>query len=341
MRYDKSSAIKIMNSYGESSTPFLFMVDFEMQKIIIKRNDEINEDLLFEFPNHFHTKALKRNPNQYWKPHPIEKVAYKLAFEKVMHEINLGNTFLLNLSFPTSLSYKGSLLNIYQQANAKYKLYLKNECTVFSPETFVKIENGNIYSYPMKGTIDANVKNALNTIISDEKEIAEHYTIVDLIRNDLSIVAREVEVTKFRYPDYIRTSEKDLIQISSEIKGKLTDKYYKEIGSLIFAMLPAGSISGAPKKKTVDIIKSVELIDRGYYTGICGYFDGLNLDSGVMIRFVEQKENGLQYRSGGGITFMSELDIEYAEMIDKVYIPSSSNSSIVSSEKHHFSSSYS
>ena len=82
-----------------------------------------------------------------------------------------------------------------------------------------------------------------------------------------------------------------------------------------------GSISGAPKKKTVEIIKSVEREERGYYTGIAGIFDGKDLDSCVMIRFIEKNNNSFRYRSGCGITFLSELTSEYQEMIDKVYVP--------------------
>ncbi|OGU77880.1 MAG: hypothetical protein A2279_07140 [Stygiobacter sp. RIFOXYA12_FULL_38_9] len=86
-------------------------------------------------------------------------------------------------------------------------------------------------------------------------------------------------------------------------------------------MLPAGSISGAPKKKTVEIIQNAEKLERGYYTGVFGYYDGNNLDSAVMIRFIEQTAEGLVYRSGGGITFMSDVNSEYQELIDKVYVP--------------------
>ena len=86
-------------------------------------------------------------------------------------------------------------------------------------------------------------------------------------------------------------------------------------------MLPAGSICGAPKSKTVSIIQEVELDPRGYYTGIFGYFDGENLDSAVNIRYLEKKDGQLLYRSGGGITFLSGLESEYKELIEKIYVP--------------------
>lgn len=307
----------------------MFMIDFEMKKIIIVPADERTDQLQYQFPNHTYESpyiAAAKPPS--WTKHPMAYTDYQQAFDQVQKQINLGNSFLLNLAFPTALQYTGSLLDVYRGATAKYKLYLEGECVVYSPETFVKIADGHIYSYPMKGTIDAATPGALETIMADEKELAEHYTIVDLIRNDLSMVAKEVTVTRFRYPDHIVTSDKDLIQISSEVRGMLPDDYHRAIGDLLFAMLPAGSISGAPKKKTVEIIASVEGIDRGYYTGICGYFDGRELDAGVMIRFVEQTDEGFRYRSGCGITAQSSPLEEYREMIDKVYIPHIANAGV-------------
>jgi para-aminobenzoate synthetase component 1 len=200
-------------------------------------------------------------------------------------------------------------------------LLFENRFVVFSPECFVKIEDGIISSYPMKGTIDASIPSAEEIILNDEKEMAEHITIVDLIRNDLSIAARDVHVEKFRYLEKIETNSKNLLQVSSKIVGLLEPNYNERIGDIIFSMLPAGSISGAPKKKTVEIIQYAEQTKRGYYTGIFGYFDGRNLDSAVMIRFIEKTNKGLIYRSGGGITFMSNVNSEYQELIDKVYVP--------------------
>jgi len=107
----------------------------------------------------------------------------------------------------------------------------------------------------MKGTIDAAVENAVSIIINDKKELAEHYTIVDLIRNDLNMVAKKVRVDRFRYIDEIKTIRKNLLQVSSQISGELTPDWHNRIGDILFTLLPAGSISGAPKKKTVEIIK--------------------------------------------------------------------------------------
>ena len=101
-----------------------------------------------------------------------------------------------------------------------------------------------------------------------------------------------------------------------------TIKRNEKIGDILTSILPAGSITGTPKKKTVEILKKIENYDRGFYTGIFGVFDGINLDSSVMIRFIQQEQNGeLFYKSGGGITCDSNVNLEYQELIDKIYLP--------------------
>jgi para-aminobenzoate synthetase component 1 len=191
---------------------------------------------------------------------------------------------------------------------------------VFSPEPFVIIRDGLIRSFPMKGTIDASVKNAEQKVLEDPKESAEHFTIVDLIRNDLSKVSHEVKVERFRYVSRIRTLNREILQVSSEITGRLDPGYHKHLGRIFKDLLPAGSISGAPKKRTVEIISESEGSRRGYYTGVFGYFDGQNVESAVMIRYIEQAGGEFVFRSGGGITYQSDPEAEYQEMLAKVYL---------------------
>ena len=171
----------------------------------------------------------------------------------------------------------------------------------------------------MKGTIDSSYRNAKEILRDDEKEISEHYTIVDLLRNDLSIVAKNVKVDKFRYFEKIKTNNKSLYQTSSKISGDLAENY--KLGDILNKMLPAGSITGAPKSKTIEIINEVEDDKRGYYTGIFGVFDGKKFQSAVMIRFVENINGKMYYRSGGGITYLSNCEDEYNELINKIYVP--------------------
>ncbi len=308
-----------MNHFGKQKIPFLFVIDFENQKPLIFPLDKIENDRI-----HFNVKGKSNilqthteNPLEFTK-HPISESNYSEAFNKVMTHIQRGDTYLLNLTFPTEIKTNLNLKEIFHITKAPYKLCIDNEFVCFSPETFVKIQNDQIYTYPMKGTIDASIPNAEKELLNDKKELAEHYTIVDLLRNDLSQVANNVNVNKFRYVEKIVTNGKPLLQTSSEISGNLL---INNLGDIFQKLLPAGSVTGAPKVKTVDIIKNVEKEKRGYYTGIFGLFDGEILDSAVMIRFIAQKENQLFYHSGGGIVSHSNMQNEYNEMVNKIYLP--------------------
>jgi len=312
-----------MNRFGSKKLPFLFIIDFDFAKPVIIPLTEINSsEILFQTEEYKNFEESKiQIPDFKLEKHPITFEKYSGAFEFVQDNIINGNSYLLNLTFPTRIELNLSLEEIFYHSKAKYKILVKNHFVCFSPEIFVKIKDGKISSYPMKGTIDADIPDALNIILNDEKEFAEHNTIVDLIRNDLSIVSKNVRVIKFRYADYLQTSNKRLIQISSEICGDLPGNYNENLGNIFEKLLPAGSVTGAPKKKTVEIIKEAEGYERGYYTGVFGVFDGENLDSAVMIRFIEKTDDGYEFKSGGGITSMSNVNSEYKELIDKVYVP--------------------
>jgi para-aminobenzoate synthetase component 1 len=320
---NRTNTIQTMNRFGSKQIPFLFIIDFEMRFPHVYKLDEIDEtEILYDINgihNNFVKPILRKNIS--FAKQPVSYKTYRRAFNNIQKHINAGNTYLLNLTFPTDIKVNLTLLEIFLHSKAKYKLFFKNKFVVFSPERFVHISDGLISSNPMKGTIDASISNAKNMILNDIKEQAEHNTIVDLIRNDLSMVSKNVRVEKFRYIDKIKTHNKNLLQVSSKIVGELDRNYRSKIGDIICTLLPAGSISGAPKKKTIQIIKETENYKRGYYTGVFGYFDGKILDSGVMIRFIERNENKLVYKSGGGITSLSGPQSEYNEMVDKVYVP--------------------
>lgn len=312
-----------MNEWAGAGIPFLFIIDFEQVKPLIFRLDEIDPGFLL-----YDINGTGNSPGQTRGGSPVKLTRYPetyadylVKFNQVKNEIALGNSFLLNLTCSTPVRLNTTLLEIFRMSTARYKIWLNEEFVCFSPEPFVKISNGKIRSFPMKGTIDASVPDAENVILNDAKETAENYTIVDLIRNDLSMVSQRVRVERFRYFDAISTNEKRLLQVSSEICGDMEEGYAASLGDIIFALLPAGSVSGAPRKKTTEIIASAEGIPRGYYTGIAGLFDGRDLDSGVMIRFIEKREGSYFYRSGGGITSFSDPLSEYNEMIDKIYVP--------------------
>lgn len=314
-----------MNEWGQQQVPFLFVVDFEMRKPVLIRLDEVNrEKIRFEI-NGFTNARGETIP---WEKggdvveiQPIPFSTYNEKFQKVFAHLSYGDSYLTNLTTSTRIKLTSSLYDLYLKSKARYKLFFNDEFLVFSPEIFVQIRDGKIFSYPMKGTIDASLPDAHRTILEDRKELAEHVTIVDLIRNDLSQVATDVMVKRFRYIDELKTNHKNLLQVSSEITGVLPSGYECQLGSILIKLLPAGSVSGAPKPKTLEIIRQAEGAERGYYTGVFGYFDGKNLDSGVMIRYIQRLGDTYYYHSGAGITTQSVAEAEYQETIDKIYVP--------------------
>lgn len=316
--------IHTMNEWGQQQVPFLFMVDFEMQKPQIFRLDSLDNNRYQFTINGFTNTVSSAGKNKLAvniERSPISFEDYKEKFDLVSHHLFYGDSFLTNLTVKTEISFEHSLEELFYYSSAKYKLLANDEFLVFSPETFVQIRDGKIFSYPMKGTIDAALPHAESVILNNKKELAEHVTIVDLIRNDLSQVSSAVTVSRFRFVDEIKTSTKNLLQVSSEITGILPADYLSRLGNILVSLLPAGSVSGAPKAKTLRIINDAEKEPRGYYTGVFGYFDGHKLDSGVMIRYIENRNGIFFYRSGGGITTQSKAEDEYREMIDKVYVP--------------------
>ena len=289
------------------------------------RLDEVDPaEVLYDFngiTNYRQKSELKLKEDFHFRKDPISFECYQQKFNYVVKNLQAGNSFLVNLSVPTPIETDLSLQDIFKFSNAPYRFWFKNQFVCFSPEIFIKIKDKHISSFPMKGTIDASFPDAEKVILSDPKEAAEHATIVDLIRNDLSIIAEKVWVERYRYIEPVQTHQKTLLQVSSEIAGILPKDFDGEFGDLLMKLLPAGSISGAPKPSTLQIIADAEGYDRGYYTGIMGYFDGENFESAVMIRYIENQEGKLVFKSGGGITAKSDAQSEYQELIDKVYLP--------------------
>ena len=314
-----------LNTWTKNGIPYLFIIDYEMENPKAYKLSELERE------NIYYSIADKGNFPDKKKEildtsiliNPIAKKEYKKGFEAVKKEILLGNSYLLNLTFSNKISFKNltNLLDVLMQTKAKYKLYYKDEFISFTPESFIKIKGNTIYTFPMKGTIDASVLNAKDILLNDKKESEEHNTIVDLLRNDLAIVAENIKINRFKYIDEIQTKKGKILQMSSEIQGDLPSNWKENFGDILLKLLPAGSICGAPKQKTVEIIKQTETHKRKYYTGVFGVFDGKNIDSAVLIRFIEKNKNEFIYKSGGGITYQSTIDKEYAELLQKIYIP--------------------
>lgn len=300
---------------------FLFFMDYELTQGEFILNPLENKEILWRVGEHSNTQSPKERKDVFFHRNPISYTSYSEKFNYVKEQLQKGNSFLANLTIKTPISTNYSLEEIFYQSQSLYALCVPNQFVCFSPETFVKIENGKISSNPMKGTISADNENAEQKIMENYKETAEHHTIVDLIRSDLSRVGTNIQVDKFRYIDRLQTSEGDILQVSSQISGDLATNYLENLGDILLKLLPAGSICGAPKESTVKILQAAEKSPRGFYTGVFGYFDGKNLDTAVMIRFIEQTKNHLYFRSGGGITINSNCKEEYEEALKKVYLP--------------------
>ena len=311
-----------INHFAGHGESFLFAIDFDAENgFVLSPLEADNSGLQYDIGGLKNGTGTVANDALNFNLFPVGFETYKTAFEKVLFHLKRGDTYLLNLTFPTPLVINQSMDQIFACSHAPFKLFVPGRFVVFSPEVFVRIGNSKISSCPMKGTIDASIPGAAEQLLADRKESFEHNTIVDLIRNDLSMVSTNVTVTKFRYLDRIHTNRGDLLQMSSEITGDLPVDYLQRLGEILFALLPAGSVTGAPKKKTVEIIRATESYERGFYTGIFGFFDGHSLTSAVSIRFIEQTPGGLVFKSGGGITAMSNVESEYREMQTKIYVP--------------------
>lgn len=379
----KQEIIDKINRLASQDEPFLFVINYQGDKAFIRQLSDINpEECLFDFEGRGNfSDEMKNNSEKIaeisWQIAPPLYEDYERSFDIVKNNIMAGNSYLTNLTCKVPVNCNLSLEDIFNQAKGKYKLLLRrkrnqaedkaqqkeeeaqnkadkkeenieeisNPFVCFSPETFVRIKNGRIYSYPMKGTLDASLPDAEKQLMEDRKEAAEHATIVDLIRNDLSRVAENVRVDKYRYIDVLHTNKGDILQTSSEISGSLPEDYRQHLGEILDAQLPAGSITGAPKDKTMQIIHEAEGYDRGFYTGIMGIYDQGELNSAVMIRFIEEENSPvdfeadgeknfkanegkepkesreLYFKAGGGITSKSDCRREYEEVIQKIYLP--------------------
>ena len=313
-----------MNNLAMQGVPFLFIIDYEGKRAVVEPENEVGANELkycFKGKGNATQTAKPANGDIEWDIEPPTEAEYQHSFNTVRNAMLAGNSYLANLTCRIGLRTNLSLLDLYHAAEARYRLWMKDKLVCFSPETFVKIAQGEISSYPMKGTAEDVSPSSAEQLLANEKEAAEHATIVDLIRNDLSMVANDVHVERYRYVERLNTHRGPLLQTSSEIRGRLMPHLMQRPGDVIFSQLPAGSITGAPKKKTVEVIAEAENYRRDFYTGVMGRWDNGELDSAVMIRFIDQCHGKLFFKAGGGITAKSNWKDEYHEVIEKVYAP--------------------
>lgn len=308
-----------------AGTPCFFLLDFELEEghCYLDPIHQPTGEIFFDFPAGKTPDPEGKNGAIELSLQPEGLERYSQRFSIIQQGLQQGDSFLANLTLKTPISTTAGLEDIYLSSYATYRILLPGRFVSFSPECFITLRGEELSTHPMKGTIDASLPHAADLLRSDYKEGCEHHTIVDLMRNDLNQVALGVRVKRFKYLSALHTSRGELLQMSSEITGQVDRSAETfDIAQLLLPLLPAGSISGAPKARTLELIREAEGEKRGFYTGIAGYFDGKDLDTAVLIRYVEQTPSGsYSYRSGGGITIHSQCEAEYHECLQKIYIP--------------------
>nr|MBD5376338.1 aminodeoxychorismate synthase component I [Bacteroides sp.] len=312
-----------MNALGRAGAPFVWGVDYDCRRGFILRQPFAPSEIMWEIHgrgNAPRSTAARPAPQLRIKQ-AVDYHRYAEMFATLRGGLLRGDSFLANLTAPTEVECTAGLYDVFRHSSAPFKLLIADEFVCFSPEPFVTIDNGRISTFPMKGTIDATLPDAERRLMEDYKETCEHFTIVDLMRNDLNMVAEDVSVARLRYVESIATASGSILQTSSEITGQIPHDKRFDFGDIILPLLPAGSITGAPKRATVNLIARSEIAPREWYTGVFGYFDGRVMQSAVMIRCLQHGADGrLYFHSGGGVTVNSHCREEYDELLTKVYL---------------------
>ncbi|MBR4555942.1 MAG: anthranilate synthase component I [Clostridiales bacterium] len=256
----------------------------------------------------------------------FSKEEYCAMVEKAKNYIHEGDIFQIVLSNRLSAPFEGSLLNTYRILRtvnpSPYMFYFAGtdvEVAGASPETLVKLENGVLHTFPLAGTrprgkTEEEDKNLEIELLADEKELAEHNMLVDLGRNDLGKISKfgTVEVEKLRSIE--RYSH--VMHIGSTVRGQIADGY--DALSAIEAVLPAGTLSGAPKIRACQLIGELENNKRGIYGGAIGYIDFTgNMDTCIAIRIAYKKNGKVFVRSGAGLVADSVPEKEFEECLNK------------------------
>lgn len=256
----------------------------------------------------------------------FDKEAYCRNVEKVKEHIREGDIFQLVLSNRLEAEYTGSLLNTYRILRttnpSPYMFYFSSEDVELagaSPETLVKVEDGKVSTFPLAGTRPRGTcyeedQRLEQELLSDEKELAEHNMLVDLGRNDLGKLCEFGTVKVEKYLSIERFSH--VMHIGSTVEGQMRQD--KTALDAVDAVLPAGTLSGAPKLRACEIINELENNKRGIYGGAIGYLDFTgNMDTCIAIRLAFKKNNKVFVRSGAGIVADSVPEKEYQECINK------------------------
>lgn len=268
-------------------------------------------------------------------PKPVLKTDFKPIFnneeygamvEKAKHYIREGDIFQVVLSNRLEAEMDGSLFGTYEVLRklnpSPYMFYFSSddiEIAGASPETLVKLDNKTLYTYPLAGTrprgkTQKEDEELEKSLLADPKELSEHNMLVDLGRNDLGKISKFSTVRVDKYHQILRFSH--VMHIGSTVKGEIRDD--KSALDAVDAVLPAGTLSGAPKIRAMEIINELENNKRGIYGGAIGYIDLTgNLDTCIAIRIAFKKNGKVYIRSGAGIVADSVPEKEHQECINK------------------------
>lgn len=256
----------------------------------------------------------------------VTKEEYTEIVEKTREYIFDGDIFQAVLSRCFVSDYEGSLINPYRVLRttnpSPYMVYMNLEDVEImstSPETLVRLQDGRLVTFPVagsrpRGKDEAEDEALIEDLMADAKELSEHNMLVDLGRNDLGRISDfgSVEVTKYQM---IHKYSK-IMHICSQVEGNIRKD--KDALDAIQSVLPAGTLSGAPKIRACEIIDELEPEPRGIYGGALGYIDfSGNLDTCIAIRMAVKKKNKVYVQAGGGIVADSEPDMEYEESANK------------------------
>lgn len=256
----------------------------------------------------------------------FEKEQFCDMVEKAKHCIREGDIFQIVLSNRLSAAFEGSLLNTYRVLRtinpSPYMFYFSGtdvEVAGASPETLVKLENGVLHTFPLAGTrprgkTDEEDRALEAGLLADEKELAEHNMLVDLGRNDLGKISKFGSVQVEKLHSIERFSH--VMHIGSTVRGEISNKH--DALDAIEAVLPAGTLSGAPKIRACQLIGELENNKRGIYGGAIGYIDFTgNMDTCIAIRIAYKKNGKVFVRSGAGIVADSVPEKEFEECLNK------------------------
>ena len=308
------------------------------QKIILITNIELDKDLNVEYE-----KALKRLNSIKELLHTgkksfeggkllgevtplFSKDEFSNMIGKAKHHIKEGDIFQIVLSNRLQANFEGSLFDTYRVLRtvnpSPYMFYFSGtdvEVAGASPETLVKLEDGILHTFPLAGTrprgkSEKEDKELEAELLADEKELAEHNMLVDLGRNDLGKISKFGSVVVEKFHSIERYSH--VMHIGSTVRGEIRPEY--DALNALEAVLPAGTLSGAPKIRACQLIEELENNKRGIYGGAIGYIDFTgNMDTCIAIRLAYKKNGKVFIRSGAGIVADSDPDKEYMESINK------------------------